>query len=50
MCAGTIIGRVYGVAKKATAIAVKVFDASGQGTARYAIHETGTVCKVYVHL
>ena len=32
MYAGTIIGQTYGVAKKATAIAIRVFDASGKGS------------------
>ena len=33
--AGTIIGQKYGVAKKATAIAVRVFDATGKGSSAY---------------
>ena len=32
---GTIIGQIYGVAKKATAIAVRVFDATGEGSLAY---------------
>ena len=34
-CIGTIIGQMYGVAKKATAIAVRAFDASGIGSKAY---------------
>ena len=33
--AGTIIGQIYGVAKKATAIAVRVLDATGKGSSAY---------------
>ena len=36
--AGTIIGQIYGVAKKATAIAVRVFDATGKGSSAYVLH------------
>ena len=32
---GTIIGQTYGVAKKATAIAVRVLDATGKGSGAY---------------
>ena len=32
---GTIIGQKYGVAKKATAIAVRVLDATGEGSLAY---------------
>lgn len=33
--AGTIIGQTYGIAKKATAIAIRVFGASGKGSTTY---------------
>ena len=36
--AGTIIGQIYGVAKKATAIAVRVFDATGKGSSAYVLY------------
>ena len=29
---GTLIGKTYGIAKKATAVAVKILDATGTGT------------------
>ncbi len=31
---GTVIGNIYGLAKKATAIAVQVLDKNGSGTTR----------------
>jgi hypothetical protein len=37
---GTIIGQNYGVAKKATAIAVRVFDATGKGSSAYVHNKT----------
>ena len=45
---GTVMGNTYGIAKKATAIAVKVLSDFGSGSTAYVVYRTSCIVVVMI--